>query len=354
MAVRFDTLAAFLAHGYDDVIDVRSPAEFAEDHIPGAISLPVLDNDQRAKVGTLYKSDAFAAKIIGAALVARNAAAHLETVLADRPGGWRPLVYCWRGGQRSGSFATILQQIGWRADVVEGGYRTYRRLVAEAMYDVPLPHRLIVLQGHTGTAKTDILVRLRARGTQVLDLEGLANHRGSVFGAMSGGQPSQKAFEGRLAGAMSQLDPARAVVIEAESSKIGNLLIPPAIWKPMLLAPRIRITAPLSARAHYLATAYANIAANAQALRRILDSLRQFQGKERVAHWHDLADQKAFEMLARELMEHHYDPRYRKSGKCDGAERLGEVVADTLTPEALDGVAGEIAGLVEKGAGAAK
>ncbi|MBV1868762.1 MAG: tRNA 2-selenouridine(34) synthase MnmH [Marinosulfonomonas sp.] len=353
MAERFDTLAAFLAHGYDDVIDVRSPSEFAEDHVPGAISLPVLDNDERAKVGTLYKTDAFAAKITGAALVARNAAAHLEASLADKPGGWRPLVYCWRGGQRSGSFATILQQIGWRADVIEGGYRAYRRLVAEAMYDAPLPHSLIVLEGHTGTAKTDILKCLQVRGTQMLDLEGLANHRGSVFGAMQGGQPSQKAFEGALAAAMLALDPARPVVVEAESSKIGNLLIPPTIWKAMLVAPRIRVTAPLQARARYLATAYADIVGDGAVLGRILETLVQFQGKERVAHWHELAGDGAFETLACELMEHHYDPRYAKSGERNDAARLGEVVSDTLTPEALDRVAGEVAGLVD-GAVAAK
>jgi len=346
MAQRFDTLAAFLAHGYDDVIDVRSPAEFQLDHVPGAISLPVLDNEQRAQVGTLYKADAFAAKITGAALVARNSATHLQGALQHRPGGWRPLVYCWRGGQRSGSFASILQQIGWRADVIEGGYRSYRRLVAEAMYDVPLPHSLIVLEGHTGTAKTDILQRLQPLGTQVLDLEGLANHRGSVFGAMQGGQPSQKAFEGALAAAMLRLDPSRPVVLEAESSKIGNLLIPPAIWKAMLVAPRIRITAPLPARARYLAATYADIVSDAGGLGRILETLVQFQGKERVAHWHELADQGAFETLACELMEYHYDPRYAKSGERSDATRLGEIVSDTLTPDALAKVAGRVAGLV--------
>lgn len=348
MAQRFDTLAAFLAHGYDDVIDVRSPSEFAEDHVPGAISLPVLDDAQRAQVGTLYKADAFAAKIMGAALVARNAAAHLDGALSGKPGGWRPLVYCWRGGQRSRSFTTILQQIGWRADVIEGGYRTYRRLVAGAMYDTPLPHRLIVLEGHTGTAKTDILQRLQVRGVQVLDLEGQANHRGSVFGAMRGAQPSQKAFEGALAAAMQQLDPAHPVVLEAESSKIGNLLIPPAIWKPMLSAPRIRVSAPLQARAHYLARAYADIVSDTKALHGILDALVQFQSKERVALWHDLADQEAFETLACELMEHHYDPRYVKSGARDGAGYLGEIDTDTLTRDALEQVADRIAGLVEK------
>ncbi len=209
MALTFPSLAALRDHGFDALIDVRSPAEFAEDHVPGAISLPVLSNEERARVGTIYTQEApFTARKIGAALVARNAAAHIEGPLADKDGGWRPLVYCWRGGQRSGSFASILQQIGWRAEVIEGGYRSYRRLVVAAMHDTVLPHRLVLIDGNTGTAKTEILHRLARRGVQVVDLEGLAAHRGSVFGPVAKPQPSQKAFEGALAAAFDGLDPA--------------------------------------------------------------------------------------------------------------------------------------------------
>ena len=173
MSIAFQTLSDLAAHGFDTVIDVRSPAEFAEDHVPGAINLPVLDDAERARIGTIFKQDSpFAARKLGAALVARNAARHLETALADKPGGWRPLIYCWRGGQRSGSFATILQQVGWRAEVIDGGYRSYRRLVTQAMHDTPLRHRLVLLDGNTGTAKTDLLKLLAAQGNQTVDLEG--------------------------------------------------------------------------------------------------------------------------------------------------------------------------------------
>src|SRR6056297_789826 len=114
------------ALSFDTIIDVRSPSEFAEDHMHGAINLPVLSDAERAQVGTIYvQQDAFLARKIGAALVSRNAASHLEGPLADMGGGWRPLVYCWRGGQRSGAFATILDQVGWRVQVLEGGYQTY-------------------------------------------------------------------------------------------------------------------------------------------------------------------------------------------------------------------------------------
>ena len=195
MPLTFSTLDAFFAHGFDTVIDVRSPSEFAEDHVPGAISLPVLDDEERARVGTIYKQQSpFLARKLGAALVFRNAAAHVEGPLSHHEGGWRPLVYCWRGGQRSGSFAWMLKEIGWRSETVQGGYRTYRRLVNDYLYDTALRHRLVLIDGNTGTAKTDLLHVLAERGWQVLDLEGAAHHRGSLLGGM-GEQPSQKAFE---------------------------------------------------------------------------------------------------------------------------------------------------------------
>ncbi len=299
--------------GYDDVIDVRAPAEWAEDHIPGAISLPVLDDAERARVGTIYKQESpFRARKIGAALVAKNAAKHLEGALADKPGGWRPLVYCWRGGQRSGSFASILSQIGWRVDTVAGGYKSYRTLVVGALYDAPVVSPVVVLDGNTGTAKTDLLALIALRGVQVIDLEGLANHRGSLFGAMPGGQPSQKAFEGRLALALARLDPARPVVVEAESSKIGDVRMPPRLWRAMVTARRVRIDAPLAARADYLARAYGDLTADAAGLAAVIDRLRQMHAAETIDRWQAMAATASFAPLAAELMAQHYDPRYAK------------------------------------------
>lgn len=344
MSIAFDSLSGLARHGFDTVIDVRSPSEYAEDHFPGAINLPVLDNAERARIGTIYKQESpFQARKLGAALVARNAARHLENTLADRHGGWRPLVYCWRGGQRSGSFTTILQQVGWRAEVIEGGYRSYRRLVTAAMHDRPLQHRLVLLDGNTGTAKTDLLTLLAGQGVQTLDLEQLAAHRGSVFGAVSTPQPSQKAFEGALAMALEDLDPARPVLVEAESSKIGRCLIPPSVWAAMQEAPRIRVTAPLSARAEYLTRAYADLTADREALKETLASLIPLQGRAVVERWQQLADSDALQDLAAELMELHYDPRYGKSrGRAD-PKILARIEADCLSPEALPGLARQIA-----------
>ena len=340
----FTSLAEIYAAPFDTVIDVRSPAEFAEDHVPGAISLPVLSNDERARVGTIYTQEApFKARKIGAALVARNAAAHIEGPLAGHDGAWKPLVYCWRGGQRSGSFASILSQIGWRAETVEGGYRSYRRLVVAAMHDDPLPHRLVLLDGNTGTAKTELLGLLAARGVQVVDLEGLAAHRGSVFGAVARPQPAQKAFESGLARAFAGLDPARPVLVEAESSKIGNLLIPPSVWAAMTCAPRLRVSAPLDARARYLARAYADMVADPAALRDVLALLIPFHGRDQVAAWQGMAETGQFVALAGELMARHYDARYAKSRDARAGATVTEVAVGDLTAPDLERAADRLA-----------
>ncbi|WP_439104865.1 tRNA 2-selenouridine(34) synthase MnmH, partial [Celeribacter marinus] len=232
--------------------------------------------------------------------------------LADFEGNWKPRIYCWRGGQRSNSFATILRQIGWRVDVVEGGYKAWRRMVVRALYTDPLPHKLILIDGNTGTAKTDLIARVRAQGGQVLDLEGLANHRGSIFGGL-GTQPSQKAFESALAVALSELDPAKPTLVEAESSRIGNVSVPASVWAVMCGAPRIEVTAPLSSRAAYLAQAYADIVQDAALLEKLLAKLVTFQGYDVVDGWQELARTGNFVDLAGGLMAQHYDPRYKRS-----------------------------------------
>ncbi|MEM8849073.1 MAG: tRNA 2-selenouridine(34) synthase MnmH [Pseudomonadota bacterium] len=297
---------------FDDIIDVRAPAEFAEDHMPGAINLPVLSDRERAKVGTIYvRQDRFLARKIGAALVARNAAAHIDGPLADRDGGWRPLVMCWRGGQRSGSFASILAQIGWRVEVLDGGYRSYRRLVKARLYDDAVPHRLIVIDGGTGSGKTVLLRHIAEAGGQVIDLEGSAAHRGSNFGGLAGGQPSQKMFESRLAQAFGMLDPAKPVFMEAESNAIGRVRIPPSVWAAMGSADAVRLEVPLAVRARHLVEAYPDLTADADLLVHRIDALRPYHARERIEHWHSLARARDFLALAEDLIGAHYDPRYR-------------------------------------------
>jgi tRNA 2-selenouridine synthase len=341
------SLKDLLDHGFDTVIDVRSPAEFAEDHVPGAINLPVLDNEERARVGTIYKQvSPFDARKIGAALVFRNAANHIETSLSHHDGGWRPLVYCWRGGQRSGSFAWLLKEIGWRSDVVQGGYKTYRRLVVEMLHDQALPFRFVQLGGYTGTAKTELLPLLAARGVQVIDLEGLANHRGSLLGSM-GEQPSQKAFESALAGVLCRLDPARPVLVEAESSKIGQILVPPSLWDGMKVAPWIEVTAPLEARTEYLLRAYDDILSDRTRLHARLAPLKAHRGEALVAQWIGLSAAGDKRALTRSLMEDHYDLAYAKSMKAMAPNVIAQVAADGLTPSHLEHVAAQVAAVLQ-------
>ncbi len=308
------SLGALRDIGADTVIDVRAPAEFAQDHVPGAINLPVLDDAERARVGTIYtRQSAFTARKMGAALVAANAARHLQGPLAEMAGDWQPLVYCWRGGQRSGAFATILDQVGWRVHLLEGGYRSYRRQVSALLYDAPLAHRLRIIDGGTGTAKTALLHHLQDAGAQVMDLEGLAGHRGSLFGALPDGQPAQKLFESRLAAALGALDPAQTTWVEGESSKIGERMIPPSLWVAMGAAPRVEVRAPVAARAAFLTRAYADITEDRTALAAVIDRLRPYHAGEVIAQWQAMVGSGAWAALAEALMVAHYDPRYLKS-----------------------------------------
>ena len=311
MALTLRSLSDPALAGFDSVIDVRAPLEFAEDHLPGAINLPVLSDDERAQVGTIYKQiSPFDARKIGGALVAANAARHIAGPLAQFGGGWKPLVYCWRGGQRSGSFETILKQIGWRVQRIEGGYKAWRALVVQRVQNQPMPSPVIVLDGNTGSAKTEILQRLARRGHQVIDLEGMANHRGSLFGAMPGGQPSQKMFESRIALALEALDPARPVLVEAESSRVGQLVVPAVLWRAICAAPRLRLSVPVGERARYTAGFYAEATADPAEVARIIERLCPLHPAERIRHWLVLAQTQDWPLLAEGLMRDHYDPRY--------------------------------------------
>lgn len=332
MIETIETLDRATLSRFAEIIDVRSPSEFDLDHIPGAINLPVLSDAERAEVGTLYvQQSRFLARRIGAAHVARNIAGHLEAALADKAGSYAPLIYCWRGGQRSNAMATVLEQVGWRVALIKGGYKAWRRGVTAALYDAEPDLRLILLDGDTGSGKTEILARLHAAGVQTLDLEGLAGHRGSLFGGVRGvDQPSQKLFESRVMEALAGLDPARPIVVEAESSKIGERMVPPTLWKAMLAAPSVELRVPLSARARYLVTAYRDIIEDRAALEETLARLPGRHGRKRLAEWLDLARAGQFETLAEALMQEHYDPAYQRSRREDGRQRLGVVELEDL------------------------
>lgn len=329
--------------GFDMLIDVRTPAEFAQDHVPGAVNLPVLSNAERAEVGEIYVQESrFRARRIGAAHIARNVATHLETALADKPGGFQPLIYCWRGGMRSHAMATILSEVGWRTTVLARGYHNWRSYVTDRLYDGELALRIVLLDGHTGSGKTEVLGRLAERGAQVIDLEALAAHRGSLFGAMSEPQPSQKMFESQMLAQLDALDPARPVIVEAESSKVGERMLPPALWRLMADAPRIELAAEPEARARYLIGAYGDIARDRARLDEAMRRLPTPAGRKRLAKWAELADAGRFEELARALMELHYDPAYRRAGRKAARKTLGRIDMGALAAADLDRAADEV------------
>lgn len=302
-------------HTFDEVIDVRSPGEFAEDHFPGAVNLPVLDNAERAHVGTLYKQvSSFEAKKIGAALVSRNIAHHLETYFASKSKSYRPAVYCWRGGTRSGALTHILQKIGFSAVQLDGGYKAYRRHVVDELASRPAHFSYRIVCGTTGSGKSRLLQEMEQAGAQVLDLEKLAAHRGSLLGAVPGQpQPSQKMFESAIWRTLTRFDPQRTVFVESESKKIGALRVPEALILAMRASPCIRIEVPLAARVRLLTEDYAHFLHDPAVIHNQLAHLVQLRGSETVAAWQDMAGRQAWDQLVAALLEEHYDPAYLRS-----------------------------------------
>ena len=300
---------------FDAIIDVRSPAEFADDHMPGAINLPVLSNAERAQVGTIYKQESpFLANRIGGAIVARNIAGHLETALAEMPRGWRPLVYCWRGGMRSNAMATILSSVGWPVGIVKGGYKTWRREVVHGLDVDTAPLPVTLIDGPTGSGKTAILMALSEQGGQVIDLEGFANHRGSAFGGFDDlPQPAQRLFETRIWDQLRRFDLSRPVYVEAH--------------------------APASVRSAFLVSAYGDAVSDRDSVARSLDLLKPFHSKETLSEWQALADAGEHRRLAEVLMLEHYDPLYARSRKRRDDEPVQVVPLAGLSPDDIAGAA---------------
>ena len=332
--------------GFDAIIDVRSPAEFAEDHIPGAINCPVLDDEQRIVVGTLYKQvSPFEARKVGAAMVSENIARHLRENFLDRPKDWKPLIYCWRGGNRSGSMTTIFRAIGWKAVQLDGGYKTWRSHVIAQLEQLPPALSFRVVCGATGSGKTRILQAIAELGEQVLDLETLACHKGSVLGVLPGlPQPTQKCFETRLLQAISTFDPARPVYVEAESRKIGRLHLPETLLERIRQGERLDVEASLAARVAFLLGDYDYFLRMPDLLLQRLDGLKNLHSRETFARWHELVRSADWPTLVRELLEQHYDTLYRRSQGLHfrGHRNPASFTTDDLSPHGIADLARRI------------
>lgn len=337
-------------HGYDVLIDARSPAEYALDHIPGAINCPVLDDEERRIVGTLYvQTGAFEARRVGGAMVAANLARHLRERFADKPPGWRPLVYCWRGGLRSGSMTTWLRLVGWDAQQLAGGYKSWRRHVIDTLATQAARLPLVAVCGATGSAKTRVLHALAAQGQQTLDLEALACHKGSLLGALPDRpQPSQTAFETAIVSAIEGLDLARPVFVEGEGPRIGRLNVPPPLVQRMRAAPVVELQVPHAARLDYLLRDYAYLGERPQWLADQLAPLKPLHGNATIAAWQALALAGGLPQLFSELASQHYDPLYARSQRkhFHAWDRRQVVQADALTDEAIALLARQVAAIV--------
>lgn len=300
---------------FADRIDVRTAAEYAEDHLPGAVNLPVLDDAERALVGTMYvQVSAFDARKAGAAIVARNIARIIETQVQDKPRDWAPLVYCWRGGQRSRALTHVLGEIGFRAMQLDGGYRAYRRHVVALLAQWPRQFRYGVICGLTGSGKSRLIEAIAAEGGQALDLERLARHRGSLLGDIPGEpQPSQKAFESALFDAYTRFDASRPVYVESESQRIGRLQLPEALLDSMRAAPCIRLEASQPLRVAMLEADYAHLATDILQLRAQLAPLARLHGNAVIARWLAMMETGDMRELAVELLDMHYDPSYERA-----------------------------------------
>jgi tRNA 2-selenouridine synthase len=299
---------------FDAIIDARSESEFALDHLPGAINCPVLDDEQRILVGTTYKQvNAFEAKKIGAPLVATNIARYIDTLWHDKPRDWKPLVYCWRGGNRSGSLAHILAKVGWPVIQLDGGYKAYRAYVSAALENPP-PLQFRVICGTTGSGKSRLLETLEGIGAQVLDLERLAAHRGSVLGNLPGEpQPSQKRFESLIWEKLRGFDSTRPVFVESESKKVGNVRVPDAVMEMMRGSPCISLMLSRANRVRLLIEDYDHFMHDPALLNAQLEHLVQLHGRARIDAWHAMANGGQMATLVDELLVDHYDPAYLRS-----------------------------------------
>jgi len=300
---------------FDTIIDARSESEFALDHLPDAVNWPTLNDEERKLIGTMYvQVNQFEAKKRGAALAARNIAAHIEREVIDKPREWKPLAYCWRGGKRSGSLSLILDQIGFRVTLVEGGYKAFR---AAMLLDIPRVVAQLNFQvvcGTTGSGKTRLLQALAIAGAQVLDLEALANHRSSVLGAIPGlAQPSQKHFDSLVWDALRGFDPARPVFVESESKKVGNVAVPATLVERMRESPCLDLNLPMNERVALLMEDYDFFVKDSAHFCERLDVLAEFRGKVVVQAWKDQVASGNVESVVHDLLTQHYDPVYLQS-----------------------------------------
>ena len=299
---------------FHDIVDVRTPDEFLIDHIPGSINLPVLSSEERAVVGTLYKKDSFEGKKLGASLISKNIASHLKEFFKDKDRSHRPVVYCQRGGERSKSLATVLSRIGMKPLVIDGGYKAYRRHIVRSIDELVSKVSFRVLCGLTGCGKTKILKHLSSLGCQVINLEELASHCGSLLGANPNvTQPSQTLFESKIFFSLEKITPEKIVYVESESKKIGDRHIPNSIISNMRNSHCVWIESSMENRVELLLKDYNFFTKDVSKLQEIMKKFSSYIGKKEYATINDALTNEKWESFVTALLKNHYDPLYEKS-----------------------------------------
>ena len=332
---------------YDNIIDVRSQSEFNEDHIPGAINLPVLDDKERKKIGTIYKKKSpFEAKVLGSSLIAKNISEYLIKKLKNKNGAWRPLVYCWRGGQRSKSLCLIMQEIGWRVSQLQGGYKYYRNDITKNLQILSPKLKIILISGKTGTGKTKLLSEIKSNDGQILDLEGIACHKGSLLGKdLKNKQPSQKLFESQIYNALKNINLRKNIYLEAESSKIGNLHIPQPLWKKMLISKKINIETSLESRIKFLLNDYKYAQLDDKFFKPLIDGLKRRISKKIIDDWKFHIKNKDWKQLTESLLTNHYDPAYISNYEKKNQKIIKNFTFNKVTKNELNSLANKILNL---------
>ena len=328
---------------FDAVIDARTESEYALDHLPGSQNWPTLRDEERITVGTLYKQvSPFEARKRGGAMAARNIANNIEAFALDKPRQWAPLAYCWRGGKRSGSLSLVLDQIGFKVTLLEGGYKAFRAAMLEDTVVQAKRLQFQVVCGTTGCGKTRLLHALAAEGAQVLDLEGLANHRSSLLGAVPGlPQPTQKRFDTLVWDALRRFDADRPVYVESESKKVGNLTVPVALIARMHASPCIQLDLSNPQRIELLLEDYSHLVHDTAYFCQRLDLMADFRGKVVVQSWKDQVMAGDFRPVVQDLLTQHYDPSYLKSIQKNFAQygAAYSIEAPDRSPAAMQNVA---------------
>ena len=323
---------------FDDIIDVRSPIEFEEDHLPNSINLPVLNDLERKKIGLIYKSkSAFTAKKIGASLVSTNIATHINKTLLDKPGNWKVLLYCWRGGQRSKSFATVLSEIGWQVCVLKGGYKTYRSSINKKIISLIRRNKFIIIRGPTGCAKTKILHQLKKIGANTIDLEGIAKHKGSLLGSIPNvNQPSQKLFESLIYIELKKIRDKTPIFIESESSKIGNLFLPSGILQKIKTSPSIEINSTINSRVNFLLKDYKAYINKKNSFLELFIHAKSRLGDKKIAKWKLNHRKKKWKELAFLLITEYYDSLYSHNLKNKKNKIIRSYYLKTLSTKSIN------------------